>query len=176
MNPTERMINRIDTVEKFRDIAYLCEDFQTFVDEIQEWGVDHICGVDFFGKGFELNPNLDFKLLDEFFSSFGYTKANPHPAGRYAQCQQWTVKTLSTIARIFLKIVYYNSIQTFIHFKNMLLTKFVEVPNTNIKEEVLSDFGYDLCYDMAQQYGHAQLVWYALNGTRVVEGEYTDKD
>jgi len=84
MNPTERMINRIDTVEKFRDIADLCEDFQTFVDEIQEWGVDHICGVDFFGKGFELNPNLDFKLLDEYFSSFGYTKANPHPAGRYA--------------------------------------------------------------------------------------------
>ena len=176
MNPTERMINRIDSVEKFRDIAELCEDFQTFVDEIQEWGVDHICGVDFFGKGFELNPDLDFKLLDEYFSSFGYTKANPHPAGRYAQCQQWTVKTLSTFARIFLKIVYYNSIQTFIHFKNMLLTKFVEVPNTNIKEEVLSDFGYDLCYDMAQQYGHAQLVWYALNGTRVVEGEYTDKD
>ena len=176
MNPTERMINRIDTVEKFRDIAYLCEDFQTFVDEIQEWGVDHICGVDFFGKGFELNPNLDFKLLDEYFSSFGYTKANPHPAGRYAQCQQWTVKILSTFARIFLKIVYYNSIQTFIHFKNMLLTKFVEVPNTNIKEEVLSDFGWDMCYDMAQQYGHAQLVWYALNGNRVVEGEYTDKD
>ena len=176
MNQTERMINRIDTVEKFRDIAYLCEDFQTFVDEIQEWGVDHICGVDFFGKGFELNPDLDFKLLDEYFSSFGYTKANPHPAGRYAQCQQWTVKTLSTFARIFLKIVYYNSIQTFIHFKNMLLTKFVEVPNTNIKEEVLSDFGWDMCYDMAQQYGHAQLVWYALNGNRVVEGEYTDKD
>ena len=176
MNPTERMINRIDTVEKFRDIAELCEDFQTFVDEVQEWGVDHICGVDFFGKGFELNPELDFKLLDEYFSSFGYTKANPHPAGRYAQCQQWTVKTLSTFARIFLKIVYYNSIQTFIHFKNMLLTKFVEVPNTNIKEEVLSDFGQDMCYDMAQQYGHAQLVWYALNGTRVVEGEYTDKD
>ena len=176
MNPTERMINRIDSVEKFRDIAELCEDFQTFVDEIQEWGVDHICGVDFFGKGFELNPNLDFKLLDEYFSSFGYTKANPHPAGRYAQCQQWTVKTLSTFARIFLKIVYYNSIQTFIPFKNMLLTKFVEVPNTNIQEEVTNDFGYDLCYDMAQQFGHAQLVWYALNGNRVVEGEYTDRD
>jgi len=84
MNPTERMINRIDTVEKFRDIAYLCEDFQTFVDEVQEWGVDHICGVDFFGKGFELNPNLDFKLLNDYFSSFGYTMDNPHPAGRFA--------------------------------------------------------------------------------------------
>ena len=49
----------------------------------------------------------------------------------------------------------------------MLITKFVEVPNTNIQEEVTNDFGYDLCYDMAQQFGHAQLVWYALNGTRV---------
>ena len=58
----------------------------------------------------------------------------------------------------------------------MLITKFVEVPNTNIQEEVTNDFGYVPCYDMAQQFGHAQLVWYALNGTRVVEGEYTDRD
>ena len=57
-----------------------------------------------------------------------------------------------------------------------MIQKFIEIPNTNIREEVLSDFAYDLLYDMAQQYGHAQLVWYALNGTRVVEGEYTDKD
>ena len=72
------------------------------------------------------------------------------------------LKKLSTFAckvfHLMCIIVVYK--QTFIHFKNMLLTKFVEVPNTNIKEEVLSDFGYDLCYDMAQQYGHAQLVWY----------------
>ena len=84
MTKTERLIDRIKKVEKFNDIAYLCEDFQSFVDEVQEWGVDHICGVDFFGKCFELNPELDFNLLDEFFSSFGYTKSNPHPAGRYA--------------------------------------------------------------------------------------------
>ena len=62
------------------------------------------------------------------------------------------------------------------NFKIMFIQKFVEVPNTNIKEEVTNDFGFDLCYDMAQQFGHAQLVWYALNGNRVVEGEYTDKD
>ena len=65
---------------------------------------------------------------------------------------------------------------TFIIFIIMFIQKFVEVPNTNIKEEVTNDFGFDLCYDMAQQYGHAQLVWYALNGKRVVDGEYTDKD
>ena len=58
----------------------------------------------------------------------------------------------------------------------MLITKFVEVPNTYIQEEVTNDFGYDLCYEMAQQFGHAQLVWYAFNVTRVVEGEYTDRD
>jgi len=59
----------------------------------------------------------------------------------------------------------------------MLITKFVEVPNTNIKEEILpNQFADELCYDMAQQFGHAQVVWYALNGTRVVEGEYTDQD
>lgn len=59
----------------------------------------------------------------------------------------------------------------------MLITKFVEVPNTDIKEEILpNQFADELCYDMAQQFGHAQVVWYALNGTRVVEGEYTDQD
>ena len=47
MTKTERLIDRIKNVEKFYDVAFLCEDFQTFVDEIQEWGVYHICGVDF---------------------------------------------------------------------------------------------------------------------------------
>ena len=58
----------------------------------------------------------------------------------------------------------------------MITEYFVEVPNTNIKELVTNDFRYDLCYDMAQQYGIAELVWYALNGKRVVEGVYTDQD
>ena len=59
----------------------------------------------------------------------------------------------------------------------MFIQKFIEVPNTNISEEVLPhQFADDLCYNMAQQFGHAQVVWYALNGKRVVEGEYTDRD
>ena len=57
-----------------------------------------------------------------------------------------------------------------------MIQRFIEIPNTNIREEVTRDFAYDLLYDMAQQYGKAQLVWYALNGVRVVEGEYTDQD
>ena len=81
---TARLINRIDTVEKFRDIAELCEDFQTFVDEISEWGVDHIGGVDFYGVGFQLNEELDLPALDRYFASFGCTPENPHPCSKYA--------------------------------------------------------------------------------------------
>ena len=79
---TTRLIERIDTVEKFRDIAELCEDFRSFVDEISEWGVDHIGGVDFYGVGFELNEELDIPALDRYFGSFGCTPQNPHPTSR----------------------------------------------------------------------------------------------
>ena len=59
----------------------------------------------------------------------------------------------------------------------MLITKFIEVPNTNIREEVLPhQYADDLCYSYAQEFGHAQVVWYALNGKRVTEGSYTDRD
>ena len=57
----------------------------------------------------------------------------------------------------------------------IMIEYYIEVPGTNIKESV-SGFAYDTLYDMAQQYGIAELVWYALNGTRVVEGVYTDQD
>ena len=81
---TARLIERINTVEKFRDLAELCEDFQTFVDEISEWGVDHIGGVDFYGVGFQLNEELDLPALDRYFASFGCTPDNPHPCSKYA--------------------------------------------------------------------------------------------
>ena len=81
---TSRLIERINTVEKFRDLAELCEDFQTFVEEISEWGVDHIGGVDFYGVGFQLNEELDLPALDRYFASFGCTPDNPHPCSKYA--------------------------------------------------------------------------------------------
>ena len=78
MNKTERLINRIKEVENFENVAFLCEDFETFVDEVAEWGVQSIAKVDFD------DPELDLKALDDFFASFGCTPSNPHPAGRYA--------------------------------------------------------------------------------------------
>ena len=79
MTKTERLIDRIKKVEKFYDIAFLCEDFQTYVDEIQEWGVDHICGVDFDDLSDEA-----IKELDEFIASFGNSPSDPHPCSKYA--------------------------------------------------------------------------------------------
>ena len=81
---TSRLINRIESVERFKDVAYVCEDFQAFVDEISEWGVDHIGGVDFYGVGFQLNEELDLEALDKYFASFGCTPENPHPCSKYA--------------------------------------------------------------------------------------------
>ena len=55
----------------------------------------------------------------------------------------------------------------------MLIERFVEVPNTQIREPILaSQFADELCLSISEDYGYAEVVWYALNGKRVVEGSY----
>ena len=78
MNKTQRLINRIQEVANFENVAYVCEDFETFEIEVAEWGVDHIAGVDFDA------PELNREQLDAFFGSFGCTPDNPHPCSKYA--------------------------------------------------------------------------------------------
>ena len=75
---TQRLINRINEKESFYDVAYVCEDFDTFITEISEWGVDHIAGVDFD------DPEVNRGLMDAFFASFGGTHVDPHPCSKYA--------------------------------------------------------------------------------------------
>ena len=56
-----------------------------------------------------------------------------------------------------------------------MIQKFIEVPNTAIRVPVLShQFADELCLSIAEDYGYAEVVWYALNGKRVVEGCYGD--
>ena len=53
----------------------------------------------------------------------------------------------------------------------------IEVPHTTVKETRNSlDEWWDICYDLAQEYGIAEVVTYALNGTRVTHGSYTNED
>ena len=75
---TERISNRILEVDNFENVAHVCCDWEEFVFEVAEWGVQSIAKVDFD------DPDLNFEAINDFFASFGCTPSNPHPAGRYA--------------------------------------------------------------------------------------------
>ena len=66
MTKTDRLINRIKEVENFENVAWVCKNFEDFVFEVAEWGVDHAAGVDFD------DPELDFDALDNAIASIGY--------------------------------------------------------------------------------------------------------
>ena len=79
MTKTERIINGIKNNDSFENVAHVCCDWEEFVFEVAEWGVDHICGVDFDDLSDEAVAELD-----EFIASFGCTPSNPHPCSKYA--------------------------------------------------------------------------------------------
>ena len=58
-----RISNRILNNDNFENVAYVCCDWEEFVFEVAEWGVDHIAQVDFDDLSDE-----DIKALDEFLS------------------------------------------------------------------------------------------------------------
>ena len=74
-----RIADRILEVDNFENVAYVCCDWEEFVFEVAEWGVDHICGVDFDDLSDEA-----IKELDTFIASFGCSPENPHPCSKYA--------------------------------------------------------------------------------------------
>ena len=156
MNKVQAISDRILKSDNFENVAYVCCDWQEFVFEVAEWGVDHIATVDFD----ELTA-AEVAELDTFIASFGCSPDAPHPCSKYAN-PIFAQGTAFIIVHL-------------LHFYIMIIEYFIEVPGTNIKEPV-DGFMYDTLYDMAQQYGIAELCWYALNGTRVVEGVYTDQD
>ena len=146
MNRVEAISNRILKSDNFENVAHVCCDWEEFVFEVAEWGVDHIATVDFD----ELTA-FEVKQLDKFIASFGCSPDAPHPCSKYAN------PIFAQGQHIFFK-------QTFFI---MITEYYIEVPGTTIKESV-SGFAYDTLYTMAQEYGIAELCWYALNGTRVV--------
>ena len=156
MNKVKAISDRILKSDNFENVAYVCCDWQEFVFEVAEWGVDHIATVDFD----ELTA-AEVAELDTFIASFGCSPDAPHPCSKYAN-PIFAQGTAFIIVHL-------------LHFYIMIIEYFIEVPGTNIKEPV-DGFMYDTLYDMAQQYGIAELCWYALNGTRMVQGVYTDKD
>ena len=78
MTKTQRLINRINEKESFYDVAYAFSSAASDVYKRQEWGVDHIAGVDFD------DPEVNVGMMNAFFASFGCTPDNPHPCSKYA--------------------------------------------------------------------------------------------
>ena len=74
-----RISRRILDVENFENVAYVCCDWEEFVFEVAEWGVDHIAEVDFDDLSEE-----DIDFLDDFIASFGCSPTNPQPCSQYA--------------------------------------------------------------------------------------------
>ena len=79
MTKTQRLINRINDVPNFENVAYVCCDWEEFVFEVAEWGVQSIAKVDFDDLSDE-----DIRALDEFIASFGCSPSQPHPCSKYA--------------------------------------------------------------------------------------------
>ena len=52
----------------------------------------------------------------------------------------------------------------------------IEVNNRILEWTDSLDEAYPICDDLAQEFGFAEVVSYALNGTRVLYGSYSDKD
>ena len=75
----QRISERILKVDNFENVAYVCCDWEEFVFEVAEWGVDHIAQVDFVDLTDE-----EVKEVDQFIGSFGNSPENPHPCSKYA--------------------------------------------------------------------------------------------
>tara|TARA_A100001388_G_scaffold61359_1_gene42590 strand:- start:119 stop:397 length:279 start_codon:yes stop_codon:yes gene_type:complete len=79
VEPVNRIKQRILSSDNFENVAYVCCDWEEFVFEVTEWGVDHIAQVDFA----DLTPD-EILRLDEFIASFGCSPSQPHPCSKYA--------------------------------------------------------------------------------------------
>ena len=64
MDKTSTIINRIQAVDNFLNLAYFCSNWKEFTQELEEWGVYSAAKIDFDDK--ELNVNrLNNVILKE---------------------------------------------------------------------------------------------------------------
>ena len=69
MSKTNILINRIQQVDNFLNMASFCSNWQEFTQELEEWGVYSAAKIDFDDE------ELDVNILDKFiFSENGYER------------------------------------------------------------------------------------------------------
>ena len=69
MTKTQTLINRILEVDNFQNVACVCENWEEFCFELEEWGVTGCAKIEFD------DPELDTEQLDRFiFAENGYVR------------------------------------------------------------------------------------------------------
>ena len=69
MTKTQRLIKRILEIDNMQNVACVCENWQEFCQELEEWGVTSAAKVEFD------DPELDVEQLDRFiFAENGYIR------------------------------------------------------------------------------------------------------
>ena len=63
-NKTSTIINRIQAVDNFLNLAYFCESWQDFIQELEEWGVYSIAKIDFDDKELNVDSLNNFILKE----------------------------------------------------------------------------------------------------------------
>ena len=64
MDKTNTLINRIQQVDNFLNVACVCANWQEFQEELSEWGVYGCAKIDFDDKELDVN-RLDSFILKE---------------------------------------------------------------------------------------------------------------
>ena len=63
LNKTSTIINRIQAVDNFLNLAYFCSSWKEFTQELEEWGVYSAARIDFDDE------ELDVNILDNFIKN-----------------------------------------------------------------------------------------------------------
>ena len=79
MNRVEAISNRILKSDNFENVAHVCCDWEEFVFEVAEWGVDHIATVDFD----DTNSSRGCRVR-HIYSIIRLSHQMPHPCSKYA--------------------------------------------------------------------------------------------
>jgi hypothetical protein len=64
MNKTSTIINRIQAVDNFQNMACFCSNWKEFTQELEEWGVTSCAKIDFDDKELDLNLLNNFILKE----------------------------------------------------------------------------------------------------------------
>ena len=64
MNKTSTIINRIQAVDNFLNLAYFCESWKDFIEELGEWGVTSCAKIEFDDKQLDVNRLNNFILKE----------------------------------------------------------------------------------------------------------------